>query len=178
VKVASLTFSFFLFPLALLASGASQDITRERVIELMNAYRAEAGLPALREDERLTKAAEDRMRDMEEQAYWSHESPSGASPLVWMLSRGYLYRAAGENLAAGFETSGLLVQSWMESPGHRDSILSRDFRDCGVAIIDGATTGRATGKSVVVLFGAPRVSAITLPESTDPPRAPSASSHP
>jgi uncharacterized protein YkwD len=41
----------------------------------------------------------------------------------------------------------------MESHGHRENILSPQYEDCGIAIIDGATTGRATGKSIVVLFG-------------------------
>jgi uncharacterized protein YkwD len=40
----------------------------------------------------------------------------------------------------------------MESSGHRRNILSSDFTDCGIAILDGATTGPAAGKSVVVLF--------------------------
>ncbi|HUP62677.1 MAG TPA: CAP domain-containing protein [Thermoanaerobaculia bacterium] len=170
---------------AALESGGSaaavhnqSQITRERVIELMNAYRAEVGLPPLREDARLNKAAEDRMRDMEDQAYWSHESPAGVSPFAWITARGYSYNAAAENLATGFETAGLLVASWMESPGHRASILSPDFHDCGIAIIDGATTGPSTGRSVVVLFGAPYVMQVTLPGSTDPPRAPTSSSHP
>ncbi|MCU1244323.1 MAG: hypothetical protein JWN02_233, partial [Acidobacteria bacterium] len=28
-------------------------------------------------------------------------------------------------------------------------------QDCGIAIIDGSTKGRAAGKSIVVLFGRP-----------------------
>ena len=68
----------------------------------------------------------------------------------------WLFLLAGENLATGFETTELLVTGWMESPGHRDNILSPHFEDCGIAIIDGLTTRRATGKSIVVMFGATR----------------------
>jgi uncharacterized protein YkwD len=50
-------------------------------------------------------------------------------------------------------TARLLVQSWMESHGHRANILSTDYEDCGIAIIDGSTLGPATGKSIVVMFG-------------------------
>jgi uncharacterized protein YkwD len=90
---------------------------------------------------------------MEEQAYWDHTSPDGVSPFVWLRSRQYEFQAAGENLAKGFETARVLVQSWMESPGHRANIMSPAFEECGIAIIDGSTTGPANGKSIVVMFG-------------------------
>ncbi len=138
------------------ASDAKREINAENVLALMNEYRGEAGLAPLRADARLTQAAEDRMRHMEESGYWSHESPDGLSPFVWMSARDYDYSGAAENLAAGFETARFLVESWLESPGHRANILSAEYDDCGIAIIDGATTGPATGKSIVVLFGRKR----------------------
>lgn len=130
------------------------EINTANVLARMNAYRAEQGLPPLRIDARLTRAAEDRVQHMEELGYWAHKSPDGMSPFVWVTARDYPYATAGENLASGFETAGLLVESWMESPGHRANIMAAGYEDVGIAIIDGATTGPATGKSVVVLFAA------------------------
>jgi uncharacterized protein YkwD len=132
----------------------SNEITSANVLRLMNDYRAQQGLTPLSEDALLDEAAADRMRHMEEESFWSHESPDGLSPFHWLDQRRYRYRTAGENLASGFETARLLVQSWMESRGHRANILSADYEDCGIAIIDGSTLGPATGKSIVVLFGA------------------------
>lgn len=134
------------------AAGPS-EITPETVVRLMNEYRAAAGVPPLRIDGRLAAAAGDRMRHMEEDAFWGHESPDGVGPFIWLPVRAYRFRSAAENLARGFETAELLVASWMESPGHRRNILSDQFADCGIAIIDGSTRGPATGRSVVVLFG-------------------------
>jgi uncharacterized protein YkwD len=133
--------------------ASPNEITPENVIALMNVERAAYGLTPLKLDSRLAKAAEDRMRDMEEGGWWSHESPEGRSPFVWLAVRAYDYEFAGENLAAGFETARLLVSSWMESPGHRQNILSPNFDECGIAIIDGSTIHPANGKSVVVMFG-------------------------
>ena len=138
------------------AADATSEITTANIVALMNEYRAEQGLGPLREDARLTGAAQDRVRHMEELGYWAHNAPDGMSPFVWLASRDYSYSVAAENLAAGFETVRVLVQSWMESPGHRDNILAPELTECGIAIIDGATTGPATGKSIVVLFAAPR----------------------
>jgi uncharacterized protein YkwD len=147
-----------LIALMLLAAAASavepsNEITAANVLSLMNDYRASEGLAPLRSDERLDLAAADRMHHMEEESYWSHESPRGESPFLWLDRRAYHYRAAGENLAYGFETARLLVQSWMESSGHRANILSADYEDCGIAIIEGSTLGPASGKSIVVMFG-------------------------
>lgn len=135
----------------------ANEITVRNVIALMNEYRAQQNLSPLREDPRLTQAARDRVRHMEDLAYWSHEAPDGMSPFVWLSARDYPYWTAGENLASGFETARLLVASWMESPGHRENIMADKFEDCGIAIIDGTTTGPGNGKSVVVLFGAARL---------------------
>ena len=143
-----------LLALAVPAFGA--DITSESVLKAMNVERAHQGLRPLRADPRLAAAAGDRMRDMEEQGYWAHVAPDGRPPFLWLKVRRYDFRFAGENLATGFETLELLVSGWMESHGHRENILSPDYEDCGIAIIDGATTRRAAGKSVVVLFGAAR----------------------
>ena len=130
-----------------------QEITAENVVALMNAQRMEHGLGPLKTDPRLIRAAEDRMKDMEDGGWWGHESPEGRSPFVWLNVQAYDYQYAGENLAAGFETANVLVSSWMESPGHRANILNADFDDCGIAIIEGSTVRPASGKSVVVMFG-------------------------
>ena len=150
-----LFFAVLLLCAASAFAGESNEITVENVIALMNVERAGHGLSPLRADERLMKAAADRMQHMEEEAYWSHTSPDGISPFVWVRMRSYDFKAAGENLATGFETAHVLMSSWMESPGHRANILSAKYEDCGIAIIDGATTGRSTGKSIVVLFAKP-----------------------
>src|SRR5215212_7780898 len=117
----------------------SNEIDVATVVAVMNEYGTEQGLEPLSENARLMQAAQDRMRHMEELGYWSHSAPDGMSPFVWVMARDYAYSAAAENLAAGFETAHLLVDSWMESPGHRANIMTPEFSDCGIAIIDGAT---------------------------------------
>lgn len=126
------------------------------VLAEMNARRVAEGMPALRLDERLQSAAQDRMRDMEEQAYWAHLRPDGRTPFDAVKLRGYDFQYAGENLARGFDTSEVLVESWMESEGHRRNVMSPLYQECGIAIIEGSTLGRAAGHSVVVLFARPR----------------------
>ena len=134
------------------AFAGDREITPENVTALMNVYRAEAGLGPLRLDARLTRAATARMQEMMDGQWWGHASPDGTPPFVWITAADYNYVAAAENLAAGFETTGLLVQSWIESPGHRANILNGLYADCGIAVIEGRTDRRAAGTSIVVLF--------------------------
>ena len=151
-----------LFSARAFASSGDNEITAENVTALMNAWRAEAGMGPLRLDGKLTKAAESRMQDMIDGEWWSHESPEGTSPFVWVTAHSYNYVAVAENLAAGFETARLLVESWLESPGHRANILNPMYADCGIAIIEGRTDRRSSGKSIVVLFGRPAVEQVTV----------------
>ncbi|MGN6186369.1 MAG: CAP domain-containing protein [Thermoanaerobaculia bacterium] len=150
--------TFFALLLLVLAASSSfaqtkDEITPESIVAGMNVERAANGVGPLKLDTRLVKAAEDRMRDMEEGGWWSHESPEGRSPFVWLAVRAYDFEYAGENLATGFETSRVLMTSWMESPGHRANILNANYDECGIAIIDGSTSHPANGKSIVVMFG-------------------------
>ncbi len=135
------------------ARATKTPITVGSVLAEMNRVRAAHGLAPFRDDFRLRAAAEDRMSDMIELAYWSHESPDGQSPFVFVPLRGYRHKTLGENLASGFETVELLVESWMESKGHRENLLNPEFVDVGIAVIDGSTLKRATGRSVVVIYG-------------------------
>jgi uncharacterized protein YkwD len=136
------------------------EINADNVVARMNEYRAEAGLPPLRLDPSLTRAAEARMQEMAEGEWWAHEAPDGTPPFVH-IPIDYDYAFAAENLAAGFDTSGLLVSSWMESRGHRANILGVNYADCGIAVLEGATTGPAMGKSIVVLFGRRKVQMVS-----------------
>lgn len=134
----------------------AKEITRTSVVEMINYYRGLNGLTPLTQDARLDEAADDRLRDMEEQEYYGHHAPDGRSPFSWLSPHGYDFATAGENLAIGFDTAPLLVQSWMESPGHRAIILTPAFENVGIGIIDGAPTGRRTGKTVVAIFAKAR----------------------
>lgn len=129
------------------------EITPENVTAMINAHRAEAGLPPLVLNEKLTRAAESRMQDMIDGEWWDHASPEGTSPFAWLAAADYDYLYAAENLAAGFETTPVLLEAWLESPGHRANVMGAHYSECGVAIIEGTTRGKALGRSVVVLFG-------------------------
>jgi len=132
------------------------EITRASVVKAINAEREKRHLLPLRQDVRLDRAAEARMDEMEKSGYWGHYPPDGSNPFAWLRLNGYDYAAAAENLAKGVESTEYLISGWMGSRGHRANILAWDLNDIGVAIIEGGTTERVMGKSVIVLFGRER----------------------
>ena len=104
----------------------------DRVVELVNAARAEAGCGPLATDERLARAAQGHADDMAAQGCFSHTSLDGRSFADRVRDAGHP-RPGGENIAQGHE-------AWMGSPAHRDNILNCDFTAIGVGVNTGAWT--------------------------------------
>jgi uncharacterized protein YkwD len=114
----------------------------------INAVRAANGLGALTVTKALGIAAQDHSEDMVRRHYFAHVSPSGQTLTDRVTRAGYLAGARshhiGENIAWGTGTASspaAIVKSWMASPPHRAIILTRDFRDGGIGIAQGAPQG-------------------------------------
>jgi hypothetical protein len=84
--------------------------------------------------------------------YWAHVSPIGTQPWFFITESGYQYRYAGENLARDFSDPDSVVKAWMNSPSHKDNLLSDKYHDIGVAVVDGKLGGQET-TLVVQMFG-------------------------
>ncbi|MCT8136754.1 hypothetical protein H1D32_02680 [Anaerobacillus sp. CMMVII] len=103
-----------------------------KVIELTNAERRKNGLPDYQADAQLSGVAKVKSDDMQQNNYFSHTSPTHGSPFDMIRDHGVSYNSAGENIAKGQQTPEQVVQSWMNSEGHRKNILSADFTHIGV----------------------------------------------
>lgn len=132
--------------------GYSSDISPERIIELTNSQRAAAGLSPLKENLILSEAAKRKAGDMFAFNYWAHVSPSGRDPWAFFKEAGYNYIYAGENLARDFRDPDSVVAAWMNSPTHKENLLSEKYQEIGVAVVDGSLQGIET-TLVVQLFG-------------------------
>lgn len=125
-------------------------------IELMgmaNSSRAGASLPLLSYSKTLESAAYAKAQDMLNKNYWAHFGPNGESPWQFIVGAGYVYQYAGENLGRGFTDAQSLHNAWMASPSHYANIMKPEFRDIGIAIVEGNLQGEDT-ILVVQLFGA------------------------
>jgi uncharacterized YkwD family protein/spore coat assembly protein SafA len=103
-----------------------------QVQQIVNQERSKAGLKPLVMDWELQRVARTKSCDMATTGYFSHQSPDYGSPFDMMKSFGIKYRTAGENIAKGQRTPQEVMQSWMNSSGHRANILKGDFTHIGV----------------------------------------------
>jgi len=104
----------------------------QAVLNLTNAERQKAGLKPLQIDKKLMDSARQKSTDMATKNYFSHTSPTYGSPFDQMKANGITYRSAAENIAMGQRSAEEVVKAWMESPGHRQNILTPDFTHIGI----------------------------------------------
>lgn len=111
-----------------------------KACELVNEQRAANGLQPLTISAELCVKARVKSRDMRDNGYFDHNSPTYGSPFQLMQQLGISYRTAGENIAMGYQTAEAVVNAWMNSEGHRANILSGNFTSMGIGHVDGYWT--------------------------------------
>ncbi|MGW2747795.1 sigma-70 family RNA polymerase sigma factor [Streptomyces sp. NPDC001450] len=117
-------------------SAPSGDVAQ--VVALVNKERAAAGCGPLTENAQLEKAAQAHSDDMAARNFFDHTNPDGADPGQRITAAGYRWSTYGENIAKGQQTPQAVMDSWMNSPGHRANILNCSFKDIGVGVHKGS----------------------------------------
>ncbi|MFJ7958949.1 sigma-70 family RNA polymerase sigma factor [Streptomyces sp. NPDC096319] len=115
-------------------SGSGSGSTEQEVISLVNAERSKAGCGPLTEHPLLTKAAQGHSDDMAARNFFDHTNPDGDGPGERVTAAGYTWSTYGENIAQGQTTAAQVMDSWMNSPGHRANILNCDFKEIGIGL--------------------------------------------
>jgi len=127
------------------ATGTDSQLPIElEVIQLVNVQREKAGLQPLRKNDKLMTVARVKSQDMVDENYFSHTSPVYGTPGELLNYHDVTYRRSGENIATGQRTSEIVVNAWMDSPGHRANILNPDFKQIGVGAVQGGLYGGIT----------------------------------
>jgi uncharacterized YkwD family protein len=119
--------------------GATAD--EQAMLDLVNKARADAGLGALQFDAELLKVARLKAKDMVDNNYFSHQSPTYGSPFDMMRQFGVSFKTAGENIA-GNQTVDAAFKAWMNSPGHKANILNGNYNYTGIGIVSGSAYGK------------------------------------
>jgi len=152
----------------------------QAMLKLINAERLAVGVAALQFDETLNDAAEDHSSDMLVNNIFSHTGVDGSTARERMIEAGYVFEgtnASGENIAFQSERgdAGLLddVQDihddLMDSPGHRANILSPNFDEIGIGIVEGSfATETGIFNAVMVTQNFAKTDAVDTPVVVTP----------
>ncbi len=96
-----------------------------------NRERAEAKLPPLKANARLTAAAQAHADDMASHRMMNHVGSNGSTFDKRIELQGYRGRRLAENIAAGQTSVSSVMDSWMNSPPHKANLLG-PFSEIGV----------------------------------------------
>jgi hypothetical protein len=95
------------------------------------------------------------------QGFFGHESPDGGTLVQRLTDAGYLGDddawVVGENIGwgqASLATARSMVTAWMNSPGHRENLLSADYTQVGLGLALGTPTDQTWGATYTPDFGA------------------------
>ncbi len=115
-----------------------------KLIQLINEERVKAGKAPLSVDMEVMNAARLKSKDMTENKYFSHTSPTYGD--VWQMLKdlNISYRVAGENIAINGSVS-KAHGAFMASSGHRANILSNSYTHVGVGI-----SKRTNGTGIII----------------------------
>ena len=145
----------------LVPTADNVELIRAAILCLHNQLRAEKGLPALKDNSKLRKAALGHSSAMVNEGYFDHTSPDGGTFVDRVIGAGYTKRNAGwtlgENLAWGtgdLSTPNGVMQSWMNSSGHKANILKKAYREVGIGIRLGVPSDEGVGATITADFGA------------------------
>lgn len=123
------------------ADGAAQsdDVAamERRLLERINLIRRSHGLDPLQADESLTRIARGYSFRMNRFGFFGHFDPAGNDVADRLRGEGIRFAMVAENIAKNINFSDPVetaVDGWMNSDGHRENILTPEFRLTGVGI--------------------------------------------
>ena len=117
--------------------GEKLDRAERTLLRQVNSTRKSHGLPALRRSRRLQRSADYHCWDMLHANFFAHASSNG-TPMEQRVRRYTRSNRIGENLAyvrnrSPRTAARQVLTLWLNSPPHRELLLSRTFRRVGIA---------------------------------------------
>ena len=114
----------------------SISVEESSMIDMVNQERVENGLQPLEVHIELVDVARMKSKDMVENNYFAHTSPTLGTFTQMVSNAGISYRQIGENLAnaGSVQRAHMLL---MGSQGHRENILNPSFTHIGIGITQG-----------------------------------------
>ncbi|WCK55339.1 CAP domain-containing protein [Aneurinibacillus sp. Ricciae_BoGa-3] len=108
----------------------------EEILLLSNTERLKKGISPLSWSKQAAASASYHSKDMFTRHYFAHTLPDGRTPFDLMRKQGISFHEAGENIATGYVDAIDAVFGWMNSAGHRKSLLNANFSRLGAGVYE------------------------------------------
>ena len=123
------------------SNTSTMSSDEKEVFDLINKQRTNNGLTVLKMDSEVLNVARIKAKDMVDNNYFSHNSPTYGSPFDMLKSFKVSYKTAGENIA-GNSSNSAAVTAWMNSSGHKANILNSSFNYTGIGVVKSNKYGK------------------------------------
>ena len=135
------------------AAAAAPAARANALVDLANEARSRAGLPPLRANSQLMRAAQTQAEQSASLGKIAHVLPGARYPRPEdrLDASGYPWQAFAENMAMGQRSMSEAIEAWMKSPGHRKNLLSATYTELGT----GYATDAKGRPYYVQVFGRP-----------------------
>jgi uncharacterized protein YkwD len=117
--------------------SAEHSDPEARLILLVNQTRTRAGLRPLKPSRLLGEVARAHSRKMRDEKFFSHTNPDGWGPKERLERAGFAWKAYGENIGCGQDSPEKILQNWMNSASHRETLLDPVYTEVGVGLVRG-----------------------------------------
>lgn len=108
-----------------------------KVLKIINSYRAEGGVAPLTLNEEFTIMSCVRAEEIGWSGKFSHIRPNYTTGPDIFKEIGYKKGTAGENLGRGFPTPEAICAAWKESDVHYEVLMDPDFTETGIGVSAG-----------------------------------------
>ena len=88
----------------------------------------------------LESAALTHSADMADNDFFSHTGTGGSDVSTRVTATGYSWSTVGENIAAGYNSVGSVMDGWIGSPGHCANMMNPNFQDFGSAGVNNSSS--------------------------------------
>ncbi|HBU15204.1 MAG TPA: CAP domain-containing protein [Gemmobacter sp.] len=131
---------------------STANTAEKQIIQRINSFRASNALPPVRQNSKLSAAAQAHACDNAARGLYSHDGSDG-STLAHRLKRGgYAYATGVENTGLGFaDAPDRMATFWENSPKHRANLLNPKVTEAGLGLAQGGK-----GPAWVLVMARPR----------------------
>jgi uncharacterized protein YkwD len=111
-----------------------EDGVEKQILSITNIIRTRHNINPVTWDEETSQVAFLHSEDMRLNNYFSHESPNGETLVERLAEFDVKYKMAGENIAAQYVDGIAATEGWLNSKGHRETLLNGEFTHLGVGV--------------------------------------------